>query len=176
GPYLGFMAVREKLMRKMPGRLVGRATDAAGREGFVLTLQAREQHIRRERATSNICSNQTLLAISAAVYMALMGRAGLEGVSKAILSRTRYAEDRLRAAGVEPLFGGIKFRELAVKAGDPDVVNRGLASRGYSGGRRVRGGFPPVEEGLLFAFTEACSREELDGFIEALSEAAGERA
>ncbi len=182
GNTLGIMACRgeQRIIRQMPGRIVGMASEKGaggrGRTGYVLALGTREQHIRRERATSNICSNQTLLAISAAIYMALMGRAGLEGVSNAILSRTRYAEDRLRAAGVEPLFGGIKFRELAVKAGDPDAVNRGLAKRGYSGGRRVRGGFPPVEGGLLFAFTEACSREELDEFIEALSEAAGERA
>ncbi len=182
GNTLGIMACRgeQRIVRQMPGRIVGMTTEkgvgGGGRTGYVLALGTREQHIRRERATSNICSNETLLAISAAIYMALMGRAGLEGVSKAILSRTRYAEDRLRSAGLEPLFGGIKFRELAVKAGDPEAVNRGLARRGYSGGRRLSVDFSSLEKGLLFAFTEACSREELDGFLEALSGATGEKA
>jgi len=182
GNTLGIMACRgeQRILRQMPGRIVGMTAEkgaggGGGREGYVLALGTREQHIRRERATSNICTNETLLAISATVYMALMGRAGLEGVSKAILSRTRYAEDRLKSASVMPLFGGIKFRELAVKVDDPYGTNRGLVRRGYCEGRAMAEDFAALPGGLLFAITEACSREELDGFIEALSAAVAGR-
>ncbi len=178
GNTLGIMACRgeQRILRQMPGRIVGMTSEkegggGAGRDGYVLALATREQYIRREKATSNICTNETLLAISAAVYMSLMGKSGLEEVSKAILSRTRYAEERLMACGIEPLFAGIKFRDLAVKVRDPAAVNRVLLNRGFAGGRILRDDFPELPRGLLFAFTEANSKEDIDEFLEAMADA-----
>lgn len=178
GNTLGIMACRgdQRILRQMPGRIVGMTSekDAAGpapRDGYVLALATREQHIRREKATSNICTNETLLAISAALYISLMGKAGLEGVAKAILSRTKYAEERLMSCGVEPIFSGTKFRELAVKVNDPAAVNRTLRNRGFAGGRALRDDFPELRGGLLFAFTEASSKDDIDLFLEAVADA-----
>src|SRR5262249_32197913 len=114
GPFLGFMAAKESLLRQMPGRLVGEAVHAPGRRGYVLTLSTREQHIRREKATSNICTNQGLIATAAAIYMSLMGKEGLREVATQSHSKAVYARDRIASAGCRPRFTAPFFNEFVV--------------------------------------------------------------
>jgi glycine dehydrogenase subunit 1 len=125
GPYLGIMACREKFVRRMPGRLVGQTVDRRGKRCWVLTLQTREQHIRREKATSNICTNQGLLALRATVYLATMGPSGLRSVAELCLQKAHYAHDVLTRGGLlRPAFGGPFFKEFVVRAGDGRVEPR----------------------------------------------------
>lgn len=171
GPTCGFFAVTEALMRRMPGRIVGQTTDSEGRRGFVLTLQAREQHIRREKATSNICSNQALLALCASVYLSVMGRAGIREVASLNLSKARYALGRLGALpGVEIAFPSPIFNEFAVKlpAGtDVAAFQAKLLAAGYWGGYDLGRTYPELSGHLLVAVTERRTREEIDGFVHA---------
>jgi glycine dehydrogenase subunit 1 len=171
GPYLGFMATRPKLARKMPGRIAGRTTDRLGRQAFVLTLQAREQHIRREKATSNICTNQGLCALTALVYLSLMGKQGLADLSRLCADKAAYAFHRLRAVpGVKPKFPRrYFFNEFVLQLPVPaDRVIRRLLRR------RIAAGFPLVryyegmENCLLVAFTEKRSKSEIDLLAHAL--------
>ena len=178
GNCLGIMACREdqKIIRQLPGRIVGLTkTKDGNRDGFVLALSTREQHIRRERATSNICTNESLLAVAATIYLALMGRNGLEKVAKAILSRSAYARKRLEEVGLEARFDGISFRDFVTEVDNPTRVNRELARRGFSGGRSLEKDFPELKGGLLFATTEVHSYEDINGFMDALGKAAGGR-
>ena len=157
GPYLGFMAATKKLMRQLPGRIVGRTHDVDGKVGYVLTLTAREQHIRREKASSNICSNQALCAFIAGLYMSAMGAQGLAQAARQSLSKTHYLADRLAEAGLARLHEGPYFHEF-VTACTPETGEKILAALAQAD---ILGGLP-VEGGLLWCATELVSREELD--------------
>jgi glycine dehydrogenase subunit 1 len=175
GPYLGLFACREKYLRQMPGRLVGLTTDAKGRRGFVLTLQPREQHIRREKATSNICSNEALVALAAAVYMAVMGKQGLRQVAELSYHKAHYAAKGIAALnGYERLLGRF-FKEFVIRAPlGPSVLNRKLRERGIIGGYDLTADYPDLSDCLLLCVTEMNSKSEIDGLFEALKEIAEE--
>jgi len=173
GPYLGFLASRRKLVRKMPGRIVGATKDREGRRAFVLTLQAREQHIRREKATSNICSNEALCALRAAIYLSLLGKEGLRRVARTCAAKADYARRRLLSIpGVRPLTDAPVFNEFALElptdAGE--VVNR-LIEKGFAAGFPLGRYYPELERCLLVAVTEQRTREEMGMFAEALEAA-----
>jgi glycine dehydrogenase subunit 1 len=171
GPYLGVMACRKKHVRKMPGRIIGAAKDAHGRRGFVMTLQAREQHIRREKATSNICSNQALCAVRAAIYLALLGKEGLRDVAAMCATKARYARERLTAIpGVELFPGAPTFNEFALRlpvANAAEVVSA-LIERGIAAGFPLGRYYPDLDDCLLVAVTEKRTKEEIGVLAEAL--------
>ncbi|MDD3154129.1 MAG: aminomethyl-transferring glycine dehydrogenase subunit GcvPA [Victivallaceae bacterium] len=173
GPYLGFMAVREKLMRKMPGRLVGRTVDRMGRTGFVLTLQTREQHIRREAATSNICSNENLCALSALIYLSLMGKNGLVEVAQMCQSNAVFCRDELlKISGVEAVGPGAFFNEFVVRLPmDAAEVAGRMIDKGYAAGFPLGRYYHGRENELLIALTEKRTREEIKGFVNAMEAA-----
>ena len=164
GPYLGFMAVTEKLMRKMPGRIVGQTADAEGNRGFVLTLQTREQHIRREKATSNICSNQALNALQATIYLTLMGKEGLKKVAELCLNKSHYAYDALIKTGkFSPVFSAPFFKEFAVKSNvKVEELNNKLLQSKLIGGYDLEKDYPELNSGWLVAVTEKRTKQEID--------------
>jgi glycine dehydrogenase subunit 1 len=170
GPYLGLIAARLADVRRMPGRIVGETVDVDGAPGYVLTLQAREQHIRREKANSNICTNQTLMAIAATIYLGWLGPEGLAEVGRQCAAKASYAATRLtEIAGVSLLHPDAAFfKEFAVRVpGRADRVVERLVDRGYLGG------VPLSREGedvLLVAVTERRTREQIDGLAEAMAE------
>jgi glycine dehydrogenase subunit 1 len=173
GPYLGLIATREKYLRKLPGRVVGMAKDGDGRRGFCLALQTREQHIKRERATSNICTNQGLLAVRAAVYMATMGKNGIAEVAKQCFDKAHYAAEQIAALdGYEMQFAAPFFKEFAVRA-TRGVDNVLATCREHA----ILGGIPLSRFGdehddcFLVAVTERRTREEIDKLVKALAEA-----
>ena len=165
GPYLGFIATGKGNIRKIPGRVVGATKDADGKRAFVLTLQAREQHIRREKATSNICSNQSLMSLYATIYVALMGKQGMVEVNALSADGASYLHDKLLATGLfEEAFPGKPFlKEFALKSSlDAPALEKHLAERGFMGGI-------PMADGLfVFAVTEKRSREEIDAFVNSI--------
>ena len=164
GPYVGMFATREKHLRQMPGRLCGRTVDKDGRPGFVLTLSAREQHIRREKATSNICSNQALCALAATIYLTLLGRQGFADTAKNCF----YAAAELRRR-VRPAFSHPFFNEMLVELNQPAAaVNRRLAEQGIIGGYDVSRDYPDMTNKMLLAVTELTTRRDMDRLIEAL--------
>lgn len=166
GPYLGFMAVTDKLMRKMPGRIVGQTTDEQGNRGFVLTLQTREQHIRREKATSNICSNQALNALQATIYLTLMGKEGLKKVAELCFSKSHYAYDQLIATGkFSPVFTAPFFKEFAVQSTEEiSNLNDRLLEGGFIGGYDLGKKYPEYKNVWLVAVTEKRTKQEIDEF------------
>lgn len=168
GPYLGFMASTTKLMRKMPGRIVGQTEDLDGKRAFVLTLQAREQHIRREKATSNICSNQGLNALAAAVYMSVMGKEGIKEVAEQCMRKSHYAYNELIKSGAcKPVFNKPFFKEFAVEtATASDKVKDELIQAGILGGYSLEKDYPELKNSLLFCVTEKRSKEEIDKLVE----------
>jgi glycine dehydrogenase subunit 1 len=172
GPYLGLFACRQQYLRHMPGRIVGRTSDAQGRTGYVLTLQTREQHIRRERATSNICTSQQLVALAATVYLAAMGKQGLRQVAELCYHKAHYAAQRIAQLGGYSLtFDELFFKEFVVRCPrPPSEVNRALLERGIIGGLDVS---QYVENGLLLCLTEMNTREEIERLVEALAEIGG---
>ena len=168
GPYIGFMACSQKLVRQMPGRIVGRTIDLDGKEGFTLTLQAREQHIRRSKATSNICTNQGLMAAAATVHMALLGPQGLEQVAMASHANTRKVVERLTAIeGIDAVFEGPSFHEAVLRLNQPvNEVLRALAVRDILGGYDLGNDYPELENCLLICATETRSDEDIDSLAQ----------
>ena len=160
GPYVGYMCCTEKLIRKMPGRIVGMTKDNRGQRAFVLTLQAREQHIRRQKATSNICSNQSLMALFVTIYMALMGKQGLKEAAQLSYAGAHYLLDELLKTGRFSLvYDKPFFNEFYVKYdGDADTLYQRFIEAGILGGVRV-------DEGILFAVTEKRTKEEIDNLV-----------
>lgn len=155
GPYLGFMASTKKYMRKLPGRIVGETVDHEGRRAFVLTLQAREQHIRREQALSNICSNQALNALAASIYLCSIGSRGLQAIAARCHQLAVYARDEFLKKGLAMKFDQPFFREFAVKVKNPAQMNNMLLENGIIGGYEL-------DDALLLAFTEKRTRAEID--------------
>jgi glycine dehydrogenase subunit 1 len=172
GPYFGFMTARLEHVRQMPGRIVGRTVDAAGRAGFTLTLQAREQHIRRAKATSNICTNQGLLVTAATIYLSLMGPAGLERVAAAAHARTRELTGALtRVPGARRLFRGPVFHEEVVALDRPVApVLEKLAARGILGGLDLGEHYPELGPALLVCATETKTSADIERYATALAE------
>ena len=166
GPYLGFMAATQALMRKLPGRIVGETVDSEGRRAFVLTLQAREQHIKREKASSNICSNEALCALTAAVYLSAMGPDGMKDVAKACMSKAHYLAEGLKKAGFELAYEGEFFHEFVTKG----TKSRELIEKLDQAG--ILGGLPLDEEKILWCCTEKNTREMMDEVIRIAEEVA----
>jgi len=168
GPHLGLFACREKFVRQMPGRLAGRTADHNGRPGFVMTLATREQHIRRGRATSNICTNHQLMALAAAVYMTTMGKAGMRDVAELNLLKTDYAKNRLLDMGAQLVFSGPVFNEFVVKTARPvKAVNESLREQGIIGGLGLDRFYEQFDDRTMLACcTEGVSRDAIDIFCE----------
>ncbi|MDR0616780.1 MAG: aminomethyl-transferring glycine dehydrogenase subunit GcvPA [Synergistaceae bacterium] len=167
GPYLGFMTATAEMSRKLPGRIAGQTSDIDGKRAFVLTLQAREQHIRREKASSNICSNQALCALTASVYLTALGPGGLRSVAESCVSKAHYAAGKISAVkGFGLLHGGEFFHEFVTSCPrDAASVEKSLAERDILGGL-------PVPGGLLWCVTEMNTKEQIDSLAEALKEGA----
>lgn len=168
GPYVGFMACRKDYMRKMPGRIVGQTVDAEGRRCFVLTLQAREQHIRREKATSNICSNQSLMALWCTIYLSVMGAEGLRRVNELCWERSHYLHDELLATGLfEPVHEGEFLKEFVLKPLVPaEKLMRGLLDAGYFAA------LPTGDGNVTFCVTEKHGKDEIDALVKTVREVA----
>ena len=157
GPYLGFMAATSKMMRKLPGRIVGETTDHDGNRAYVLTLQAREQHIRREKASSNICSNQALCALTASVYLAAMGKSGLTECATQCMSKAHYLKDGLEAAGLKGAYDAPFYCEFVTKTdGKTKAVTAALEEAG------ILGGLPLSDDEILWCATELNTKEDID--------------
>jgi glycine dehydrogenase subunit 1 len=171
GPYVGFMVVRDVLKRHMPGRLVGETVDVDGRRAFVLTLATREQHIRRGKATSNICTNEALIALGANIYLSLLGREGLREVATQCIQKAGYLKQRLAATGlVELPFSGPIYNEFAVRTWRPaSEVLAAFAERGILAGVAIGTFFPELPNDFLVAVTELNTREQLDRFVDVLA-------
>ena len=170
GPYLGLFSCKQQYIRQMPSRLVGRTTDTQGRTGYVLTLQTREQHIRRERATSNICTNEALYALASTIYLAAMGRHGLRQVAELCYHKAHYAASAIGALdGYSLPQSGEFFQEFVVNCPDaPAKINRRLIERNILGGLDVSDRF---DNGMLLCVTEMNSREDIDALVDALGSA-----
>lgn len=167
GPYLGFLATTKKLVRKIPGRVVGQTIDVDGKRAFVLTLQAREQHIRRYKATSNICSNQALNALAATIYLTTMGKQGLKEVANQCLQKSHYTYNKLTESGkYKPLFNKPFFKEFALTSENSSKVNSKLLENNILGGYELGKDYDEFNNGLLFAVTEKRTKGEMDNLAE----------
>ena len=175
GPYLGFFATRKKYARKMAGRIAGQTVDGEGKRGFVLTLSAREQHIRRERATSNICSNQGLVALAAAVYMAALGKCGMRQVAELCYHKAHYAQRRIgEIDGFSVVDDKPFFKEFVVRCPRPvkEINDYLLEEWSIIGGYDLGRDYPHLQDHMLLCVTEMNPREEIDALVEALEEVA----
>jgi glycine dehydrogenase subunit 1 len=172
GPYLGFMACRKDFLRQMPGRIAGQTVDKDGRRGFVLTLSTREQHIRRERATSNICTNQALCALRATMFMETLGKQGLRELAWQNAQKAAYAAGVLGAVpGVKKRFTGPVFNEFVVELPKPwAAVDAGLRARGIIGGFGLEPAYPELKNAVLVAVTELRTKDQIDTLAGALRE------
>ncbi len=173
GPYLGFLSCKEDFIRQIPGRLVGMTQDAAGRRGFVNTLSTREQHIRRERATSNICTNQALCAVLAGIYLSTMGKKGLLEAAGLNIRKTAYLKQRINAlpdftiCHTKPT-----FNEFAVRVpGTVKLLNEKLSAYGFAGGIDLSAEYPELGQSMLLCATETVSSRTIDAFVDALNSA-----
>jgi glycine dehydrogenase subunit 1 len=178
GPYLGLFTTKQRYIRQMPSRLVGRTVDTQGRRGYVLTLQTREQHIRRERATSNICTNEALYALAATIYLAALGRHGLREIAEQCYHKAHYAAAQIeQLPGYSLPFKGVFFQEFVVQCPvAPDTIIKGLLGKNILGGLDISGPpyithLPPnVDQGMLLCVTEMNSKDEIDSLVSALGE------
>jgi glycine dehydrogenase subunit 1 len=173
GPNLGILACREAFVRKMPGRLVGQTVDQDGRRCWVLTLQTREQHIRREKATSNICTNQGLMALKATVYLAALGPQGLRETAELCVRKAHYAAERLsHLTGTSLRFARPFFKEFTLQAsGDVPGLLTALLHAGYHAGLPLGRWYPELADCVAVAVTEKRTRQEIDGLVAAWAEA-----
>ena len=176
GPLLGMLTCREKFMRKMPGRLIGQTTDRNGKTCYVLNLQAREQHIRRDKATSNICTNQGLLALRATVYLSLLGKVGLREVAELCCRKAHYAAEQLtNIDGIELMFDRPFFKEFTLRCqGGAENIRKKAAAAGFDLGPKLTDfanptGVNNTSDGLLVAVTETRTRDEIDRLVETLT-------
>lgn len=173
GPVCGLFASKSEFVRRIPGRIVGKTVDHEGTEGFVMTLRTREQDIRREKATSNICTNEALMALAATVYLSAMGKNGLKSVAESSVRNAQYALARLEEAGAKRKFASPFFCEFVVELPvDADLAHEKLAERGFLAGVPLGKYFPNMHNCLLLAFTELRTREEIDQFANAVAEVA----
>ena len=156
GPYVGYMAATQAMMRKLPGRIVGQTHDAAGHRAFVLTLQAREQHIRREKASSNICTNQSLCTLMVSAYLSAVGPDGLKEVASQCTAKAHYLQTELEKAGLARKYAGEFFHEFVTKGGDADKILAALDAEG------ILGGLPLAGDEILWCCTELCAKEDMD--------------
>ena len=176
GPYVGLFATKEKFARQIPGRLVGEAYDKQGRRGFVLTLATREQHIRREKATSNICTNEGLIALAATVYLETMGRRGIREVAEQCVQKTAYAARKIGAlAGFSLPFSGPRFNEFVVRgpSNATELLARLGKEKAIEGGLSLSQFFPERKNEFLVCVTETNTREQIDSLVEGLDAIAG---
>jgi glycine dehydrogenase subunit 1 len=177
GPYFGFMCCRQDFVRQMPGRIVGRTVDLDGKPGFTLTLQAREQHIRRSKATSNICTNQGLVVTAATQYMSLLGPQGLAKVASASHANTVALADKLAAIpGVTKAFASPFFHEVVLKLNDTakDVL-RALRAQGILGGLDISGWYPELGQAILVCATETKTAADLDHYAQQMERIVSKR-
>ena len=172
GPYFGFLTCREALVRQLPGRLVGRTLDTEGKQGFTLTLQAREQHIRRSRATSNICTNQGLMVTAATIYMSLLGPQGLRRVAAECHAQTRaLAAAAAEIEGVEPAFTAPHFHEVVLRLPVPvSAVIEGMRQQGILAGIALSSWYPELADCLLVCATETKTDEDIRTYVQALGQ------
>jgi glycine dehydrogenase subunit 1 len=172
GPFLGLFACKTKWLRKMPGRLVGQTLDVDGKRAFVLTLQAREQHIRREKATSNVCTTTALIASCSTFYMALLGKQGLRDVSYQNLAKARYAFDQLtQIPGVRAAFQAPIFNEFVLQTKtSPDLLQQRLLERGIVAGLPIKKWFPDLENASVWCVTETKTKADIDRLVKTLKE------
>jgi glycine dehydrogenase subunit 1 len=161
GPYAGIIATKEKFIRQMPGRLVGQTTDSRGNRAFCLTLSTREQHIRREKATSNICTNQALIALMATVFMTVYGKQGLRELAEQNLAKAHYLAGKLK-----PRFSGPFFNEFVVTVNDPEALNKKLLKKKIIGGLPLGRFYPELADSVLVCATEMTRREDMDRLAE----------
>ena len=169
GPYLGIFASTDKFLRKIPGRLAGATVDREGKRGFVLTLQTREQHIRRERATSNICSNEALCALAAAVYLVSLGK-NLRKLAELNVRKAHYLRQKISTLkGWEIVFPAPVYNEFVVRCADPQKVNQKLQAEGIIGGYEVEKEYPELKNTLLFCATEMLTKDDIDKVVSLLA-------
>lgn len=174
GPLVGLFATKEEHVRRIPGRIVGRTQDMEGKPGYVMTLRTREQDIRREKATSNICTNEALMALASTVYLCALGKNGLRSVAETTVRNTQYGIEKLTAAGAKVRFGGKVFGEVVLDLGkDAKEVQEALIEEKIMAGLPLGDYYPGMEHCLLVAFTENRTRSQIDRFAEVLGKTLG---
>lgn len=174
GPYLGFFTAKKELLRRMPGRIAGETVDSTGKRCFVLTLQPREQHIRREKATSNICTNQALLALRACIYLCALGKKGMVELANLNIQKSHYASGKLSALNIfEPVFKNPFFNEFVLKARSNhhiNKINEYLTTKGIIGGLDVSAFYPELSNSMLLCVTETKTKESIDRLVAELAQ------